>query len=322
MSTLLQVKNLKIDIHTRNGVVKAVGGISYELAEGEMIGIVGESGSGKSVSALSLLRLLDYPKFEIVSGEIIFEGKDLLKLSEEEMRHIRGNEIAMIFQDPMTSFNPVLTIGRQISESLELHLEMDKKAALQRSIELLEMVGIAEPETKLKSYPHHFSGGMLQRAMIAMALSCNPKLLIADEPTSALDVTTQAQVLELIKNLTAELGVAVIFITHNLGLVARYVDRVMVMYAGHIVETAPVAELYSNPKHPYTVGLLKSVPRLDEKTSDRLATIYGSPPNLSNMPTGCPFLPRCHYAIDKCAEKVPELKLTSKDHGVACMVKA
>ena len=322
MSTLLQVRDLKTYFFTKNGVVKAVDGITYDLAEGEMIGIVGESGSGKSVSALSLLRLVGQPQGRIVSGEIIFEGKDLLKLSEEEMRNIRGNKIAMVFQEPMTSLNPVLTVGRQISESIQLHLGMNKKAAMKRSAELLEMVGISEAEAKLGDYPHQFSGGMRQRVMIAMALSCHPRLLIADEPTSALDVTTQAQILEIIKRLTVELGIAVILITHSLGLVARYVDRVMVMYAGHIIETAPVEEFYADPRHPYTIGLLKSVPRLDEAIKERLVPIEGSPPSLIDTPLGCAFLPRCGYVVDRCAELAPVLEPVSGNHFTACWVNA
>jgi oligopeptide transport system ATP-binding protein len=322
MAVLLQVRDLRTHFFTRQGVVKALDGITYDLAEGEMLGIVGESGSGKSVSALSLLRLIPNPQGRIVSGEIIFEGRDLVKLDEREMRHIRGSRIAMIFQEPMTSLNPVLTIGRQISEALQLHLRMDRRAAMQRSAELLEMVGIADARTKLRQYPHQFSGGMRQRVMIAMALSCNPRLVVADEPTSALDVTTQAQILEIIKKLTVELGIAVILITHSLGLLARYVDRVVVMYAGRIVEMAPVADLYASPKHPYTIGLLRSVPRLDETVRERLVPIEGSPPDLVDMLPGCAFFPRCGYATDTCAESMPELALVAQNHLVACWASA
>jgi oligopeptide transport system ATP-binding protein len=322
MGVLLQVRDLRTHFFTRQGVVKALDGITYDLAEGEMLGIVGESGSGKSVSALSLLRLIPNPQGRIVSGEIIFEGRDLVKLDEREMRHIRGSRIAMIFQEPMTSLNPVLTIGRQISEALQLHLRMDRRAAMQRSAELLEMVGIADARTKLRQYPHQFSGGMRQRVMIAMALSCNPRLVVADEPTSALDVTTQAQILEIIKKLTVELGIAVILITHSLGLLARYVDRVVVMYAGRIVEMAPVADLYASPKHPYTIGLLRSVPRLDETVRERLVPIEGSPPDLVDMLPGCAFFPRCGYATDTCAESMPELALVAQNHLVACWASA
>lgn len=318
MKHLLQVRGLKTHFFTRNGVIKAVDGISYDVAEGEMLGIVGESGSGKSISALSLLRLIPNPPGKIVGGEIFFNGANLLNMDEDEMRRVRGHKIAMVFQEPMTSLNPVLNIGRQISEGLELHLGMDKRAAKRRSAELLEIVGIPEPEKKLSDYPHQFSGGMRQRVMIAIALSCNPRLLIADEPTSALDVTTQTQILEVIKKLTVDLGVAVILITHSLGLVARYVNRVIVMYAGRIAEIAPVADLYADPRHPYTIGLLKSVPRLDEEVKERLVTIKGSPPSLTNMPPGCAFLPRCSYAFDKCTKSRPELTQVTENHYKAC----
>lgn len=320
MSQLLQVKDLKMHFFTRHGVVRAVDGVSYDLAEGEMLGIVGESGSGKSVGALSILRLNPEPPAKVINGEIIFEGTNLLNLSDKEMRRIRGGKIAMIFQEPMTSLNPVLTIGRQLSESLELHLRMDRKAAMKRSAELLEMVGIPEAKRKLQDYPHQFSGGMRQRVMIAMALSCNPRLLIADEPTSALDITTQIQILEVIKKLTVELGIAVILITHSLGVVARYVDRVMVMYAGRVVEAAPVRELFSQPRHPYTMGLLRSAPRLDETVKEKLVAIEGSPPNLIKLPPGCAFSPRCSYAIDKCTEMSPELERVTENHCKACWV--
>ncbi|TMG03400.1 MAG: ABC transporter ATP-binding protein, partial [Chloroflexi bacterium] len=247
---LLQVKDLKTNFYTEEGVVQAVAGVSYDIQAGEIVGLVGESGCGKTVSALSILRLIPNPPGKIVSGEILFEGEDITKMDEEEVRHIRGNKIGMIFQEPMTSLNPVLTIGRQLTETLELHLKMDRRAATQRAIELLEMVGIPEAKGRIHDYPHQFSGGMRQRVMIAMALSCNPKLLLADEPTTALDVTIQAQILELLTRLTKELGTAVIVITHNLGVVARYADRVFVMYAGKVIESASAAELYSNPRHP------------------------------------------------------------------------
>ena len=319
-SVLLEVKDLRTYFFTRHGVVKAVDGVSYNLAEGEMLGIVGESGSGKSVGALSILRLISLAKGKIMGGEVIFDGEDLLKLNEEEMRHIRGNKIAMVFQEPMTALNPVLTIGRQISESMQVHLGMDNRAATLRSAELLDMVGIPDAETKLDNYPHEFSGGMRQRVMISMALSCNPKILIADEPTSALDVTTQAQILELLKRLMTEFGVAVILITHSLGVVARYVDWVMVMYAGRIVESAPVRELYANPGHPYTLGLLKSVPRLDEIIKEKLVPIDGLPPNLVNLPSGCAFASRCSYVVNECHETTPELVPVAENHSVACWV--
>ncbi|MBI2887540.1 MAG: ABC transporter ATP-binding protein, partial [Chloroflexi bacterium] len=279
-----------------------------------------ESGCGKSVSALSVLRLLPVPPARIVSGEVIFEGEDLLKFSEEEIRHIRGNRISMVFQEPMTSLNPVLTIGRQLSEALELHMKMDKRASRKRSVELLQMVGIPEGDRRIDDYPHQFSGGMRQRVMIAMGLSCNPKLLLADEPTTALDVTIQAQVLEIVKRLTTELGTAVIIITHNLGVVARYADRVNVMYAGRIIERAGAGELYGNPQHPYTLGLLHSVPRLDESIKEKLDPIEGLPPDLVDLPPGCPFGPRCKFVKQKCLEEYPPLRAVGKEHVAACWV--
>ncbi len=320
MSKLLQVRDLRTHFFTDEGVVKAVDGVSYDLEEGETLGLVGESGCGKSVSALSLLRLIPSPPGKIVGGEVIFEGQDLLKLDEDEIRHIRGNRIAMVFQEPMTSLNPVLTIGRQLTEGLELHLKMDRAAARRRAIELLEMVGIPEAATRLNDYPHQFSGGMRQRVMIAMALSCNPKLLLADEPTTALDVTIQAQILEIMARLSREFGTAVIIITHNLGVVARYADRVNVMYAGKIVETATARKLYADPRHPYTVGLLRSVPRLDQVRKDKLEPIEGVPPDLINMPKGCSFYPRCAYRIDKCREESPPLMQVDSNHFAACWV--
>jgi len=318
MAPLLQVRDLKTHFFTDDGVVKAVDGISYDVQPGEIVGLVGESGCGKTVSALSILRLIPDPPGKIVGGEIIFEGDDLLKANEKEIRHIRGNRIAMIFQEPMTSLNPVLTIGRQITESLELHLKMDRRSANKRAIELMEMVGIPEAKARIADYPHQFSGGMRQRAMIAMALSCNPKLLLADEPTTALDVTIQAQILELLTRLTRELGTAVVIITHNLGVVARYADRVSVMYAGKIVESAVAGELYGNPHHPYTLGLLKSVPRLDQARKERLEPIEGFPPDLIHMPQGCAFRPRCKFAVQKCEDEEPPLLQVAGEHYSAC----
>jgi len=274
---LLKVDDLKTYFYTEEGVVKAVDGVTFHVEHGEILGLVGESGCGKTVSALSILRLIPVPPGKIVSGSVHFEGEDLTRMSEDEIRHIRGNAIAMIFQEPMTSLNPVLTIGRQLTETLELHLKMDSGAATQRAVELLETVGIPEARSRIKDYPHQFSGGMRQRVMIAMALSCNPKLLLADEPTTALDVTIQAQILELLTRLTRELGTSVIIITHNLGVVARYADRVNVMYAGKIVESATARELYGEPRHPYTLGLLKSVPRLDQIRKEKLEPIEGMP---------------------------------------------
>jgi oligopeptide transport system ATP-binding protein len=315
---LLQVKDLKTQFFTEEGVVNAVNGVSYDVQPGEILGLVGESGCGKTVSALSILRLIPSPPGKITSGEILFEGENVLKMDEEEIRHIRGNKIGMIFQEPMTSLNPVLTIGRQLTETLELHLKMDKQAATQRAVELLEMVGIPEAKSRVGDYPHQFSGGMRQRVMIAMALSCNPKLLLADEPTTALDVTIQAQILELLTRLTRELGTAVIIITHNLGVVARYADRVNVMYAGRVIETAAATELYHNPRHPYTLGLLRSVPRLDMARKEKLDPIEGMPPDLIHMGPGCPFRPRCRYAVDRCKEEDPPLVSVGAEHWSAC----
>ena len=318
MGTLLSIKELRTHFFTEEGVVHAVDGVSYDVEEGETLALVGESGCGKSVSALSILRLIPNPPGKIVSGEIVFEGNDLLKADEDEIRHIRGNRIAMVFQEPMTSLNPVLTIGRQLTEGLELHLKMDKDASRKRAVELLEMVGIPEAAGRLNDYPHQFSGGMRQRVMIAMALSCNPKLLLADEPTTALDVTIQAQILEIMARLSKELGTAVIIITHNLGVVARYADRVNVMYAGRIIESASAAELYANPRHPYTVGLLRSVPRLDETRKEKLDPIEGSPPDLVHPPRGCAFNPRCRWRVDQCLEEAPPLIMVGERHFAAC----
>ena len=316
--SLLQVRDLKTHFYTEEGVVKAVDGVSFDIEPGEILGLVGESGCGKTVSALSILRLIPHPPGKIVSGEIMFEGEDLAKMDEEEIRHIRGNKIAMIFQEPMTSLNPVLAIGRQLTETLELHLKMDKGSAIQRAVELLEMVGIPEARSRIGDYPHQFSGGMRQRVMIAMALSCNPKLLLADEPTTALDVTIQAQILELLTRLTRELGTAVIIITHNLGVVARYADRVNVMYAGRIIESARSLALYHEPRHPYTLGLLKSVPRLDQVRKEKLDPIEGMPPDLIHLPAGCPFRPRCRFAVQRCQEENPPLVPVGDQHASAC----
>jgi oligopeptide transport system ATP-binding protein len=316
--SLLQVRDLKTYFYTDAGVVKAVDGVSYDLKEGETLGLVGESGCGKSVSALSILRLIANPPGKIVGGEIFFEGKDLLKISEKEIRNIRGNHIAMIFQEPMTSLNPVLTIGLQIGEALELHRNMNKKEAREEILRLLRMVWIPDPERRIGDYPHQFSGGMRQRVMIAMALSCNPKLLIADEPTTAVDVTIQAQLLEVVKELTSRLGTAVMLITHNLGVVARYVNRMAVMYAGRIVEQGPAAEVYAHPRHPYTIGLLASVPRLDKPRKERLVPIDGQPPNLILLPPGCSFMPRCSYRMEICSKERPELRPVGDGHFTAC----
>ena len=296
MANLLEVKGLATYFFTQDGVVKAVDGISYTLAEGEVLGVVGESGCGKSVHALSIMRLVANPPGRTVAGEIMFEGEDLLKMDDSEMRHIRGNRIAMVFQEPMTSLNPVLTIGRQLTETLELHQNMNKHEARTRAADLLQTVGIPDAARRLSDYPHQFSGGMRQRVMIAMALSCNPRLIIADEPTTALDVTIQAQILELMQSLAEEFGTAMVIITHNLGVVARYAHRVVVMYAGKIVETGTAHDIYLNPKHPYTMALLNSVPRLHASQRVRLDAIEGLPPDLIDLPPGFPFAPRSKFA--------------------------
>lgn len=319
MAPLLEVKNLHTQFFTMEGVVKAVDGVSYELQAGETLGLVGESGCGKSVSALSVMGLIPWPPGKVTEGEVIFEGEDLLKVDGDQMRAIRGKEIAMVFQEPMTSLNPVLTIGRQLTETMELHLNISKDGAEKRAAELLQMVGIPDSERRLSQYPHQFSGGMRQRVMIAMALSCNPKLLIADEPTTALDVTIQAQILELMKSLCREFGAALIVITHNLGVVARYADRVNVMYAGKIIEKGTAEEIYHHPKHPYTLGLLQSVPRLDEAKRVKLVPIEGQPPDLINLPQGCSFRARCRYSVDQCATDTPSLDIYNVDkHEAAC----
>ncbi len=319
MAKLLEVDNLTTHFETQDGVVKAVDGISYSLEEGEIVGIVGESGCGKSVHALSIMRLVASPPGKIVAGSVLFEGEDLLDISMARMRSVRGNSIGMIFQEPMTSLNPVLSIGRQLTETLELHMNMTRQQALTRAAELLAMVGIPDPERRLKDYPHQLSGGMRQRVMIAMAISCNPRLMIADEPTTALDVTIQAQVLELMRSLAIELGMALIVITHNLGVVARYANRVIVMYAGNIVETSTAEEIYHNPRHPYTLGLLKSVPRLDEPTGEKLDPIEGLPPDLIDLPEACAFAPRCRFAIDRCLNESPTLmNVGDSAHQSAC----
>lgn len=318
MANLLEVKDLTTHFFTQDGVVKAVDGISYTLAEGEVLGVVGESGCGKSVHALSIMRLVANPPGRIVAGEILFEGENLLNMDDSEMRHIRGNRIAMVFQEPMTSLNPVLTIGRQLTETLELHQKMAKQEARTRAAELLQTVGIPDAESRLSDYPHQFSGGMRQRVMIAMALSCNPRLIIADEPTTALDVTIQAQILELMRDLAEEFGTAMVIITHNLGVVARYAHRVVVMYAGKIVETGTAHDIYRNPRHPYTIALLNSVPRLDATERVRLDAIEGLPPDLVDLPQGCSFAPRCKYAYERCTQETPVLVETDTNHTSAC----
>jgi oligopeptide transport system ATP-binding protein len=317
MSPLLEVKGLVTEFHTQEGIVHAVNGISYSLKKGETLAIVGESGCGKSVGALSIMRLIPQPPGKLVSGEIIFNGRDLVKLNSEEMRRVRGNQISMIFQDPMTSLNPVLTIGQQISETIETHLGMNPQDARKRTIELLTLVGIPRAEDRLSDYPYQFSGGMRQRVMIAMGLACNPQILIADEPTTALDVTIQAQIIDLVSRLREEFGMAIIWITHDLGIVAGLAERVIVMYAGYIVESGPVDDIYDHPSHPYTQGLLGSLPRLDARSHEQLHSIEGFPPDLIHMPEGCPFHLRCAHAFHKCSQN-PPLFPVGTDHQSAC----
>jgi len=321
MSSLLDVMDLRTRFHTPEGTVYAVNGASFHVDEGETLAVVGESGCGKSVSMLSVLQLIAVPPGEIVGGVALYRGQDLLRKSEREMEAIRGPEIAMIFQDPMTSLNPVLTIGRQITESLRTHLGMDRKTADARALALLEMVGISDPSDRLSDYPHQFSGGMRQRVMIAMALSCNPSLLIADEPTTALDVTIQSQIVELVTRIRDQVHMAVIWITHDLGVVAGIADRVIVMYAGFIVEEAGVNDLYENPCHPYTTALLEALPRVDRRRDRRLKSIPGAPPSLLVEPHGCPFVLRCEHAIERCRTENPPLTAARQaGHNTACWV--
>jgi len=314
---LLQVRNLKTYFYTDEGVVKAVDGLSYTLHKGETLGIVGESGCGKSVHALSIMRLIPQPPGKIVAGEILFEGKNLLHLSDEEMRRIRGNRIAMIFQEPMTSLNPVLTVGEQIAEAVMLHQKLDRRSAWERAVEMLEKVRIPLARERVRDYPHQFSGGMRQRVMIAMALSCNPSILIADEPTTALDVTIQAQILELMRELQQEYHMAIILITHNLGVVADMCENVVVMYAGKPVERADIYRTFAEPKHPYTWGLLHSIPKLYER-KERLIPIEGQPPNLIDLPPGCPFAPRCPFAWEICTQEDPPDYPVGPNHTARC----
>jgi oligopeptide/dipeptide ABC transporter ATP-binding protein len=322
MTPLLSVENLKTYFHTYRGLVKAVDGVSFSINEKEIIGLVGESGCGKSVSMLSVLQLISSPPGEIVGGRVMLEDQDLLqyKSKSEVMNSIRGAKIAMIFQEPMTSLNPVLTIGRQLTESMEIHLKMTPRSASERAIELLRLVGIPDPKNRLDAYPHQFSGGMRQRVMIAIAVSCNPKILIADEPTTAVDVTTQAQLLELMQDMVDRFKMALVIVTHNLGVVARYAQRIYVMYAGHIVESGLADDIFLDPRHPYTIGLLSCVPQLGETRQEKkLVPIKGLPPNLINMPANCAFLPRCDYAGDMCRQKSwPSLESVGRQHYVAC----
>ena len=315
---LLEVDNLKMYFHTEDGVVHAVDGVSYTLDRGETLGVVGESGSGKSVTHMTIMGLIDMPPGKIEGGDIVYRGESLLEKSEEEMQHIRGNDIAMIFQDPMTSLNPVYKIGKQVGEGLRLHRGYSKQEALERATELLRLVGIPNPEKRVNEYPHQFSGGMRQRVMIAMALACDPDILIADEPTTALDVTIQAQIIELMQEMQQKNGNAIIMITHDLGVVADMADKIMVMYAGRPVEFGTADEIFYESRHPYTWGLIRSIPEqaVDEKKP--LTPIHGNPPSLVNLPSGCPFAPRCPYAVDICHEKVPEHIATETGHYSAC----
>ena len=316
--SILQVENIATRFRTQEGLVHAVNGISFELKKGELLGVVGESGAGKSVTMMSLLKLLPIPPAEIVSGKATFEGHDLLKLDLEKLRKIRGGKIGFIFQDPMTSLNPVLTIGYQLTEPMREHLGLSRKNARIRAIELLDLVGIPMAKSCMNDFPHQFSGGMRQRVMIAIALACDPQILIADEPTTALDVTIQAQILEIVKRLREELGMAIIWITHDLGVVAGMADRVAVMYGGYIVEEAPVNELYAKPKHPYTQDLLKTLPNLEGKRAERLESIKGQPPSLYQVPRSCPFAPRCNRVFERCKHENPVLTSRNNNHKVAC----
>ena len=317
---VLEVENLRTKFQLQDGVVNAVNGVSYTLKEGETLGIVGESGCGKSVSMLSVMRLLNEPPAEIKADAIYFHGKNLLKLSKEEMRNVRGSQIAMIFQDPMTSLNPVLTIGHQMMEPLKVHLDMDNDEAEERAAEILGLVGISDALERMNDYPHQFSGGMRQRVMIAMSLACNPSLLIADEPTTALDVTIQAQIVDLVKRLKDQFNMALIWITHDLGVIAGLAERVVVMYAGYIVEDSPIDELYADARHPYTSALLRSLPRVDSSREHKLEVIEGLPPDMSDIPVGCPFAPRCKFVKEKCRDENPPLEEFSPRHKVACWV--
>ena len=315
---ILEVNDLRTRFHIAEGTVYAVNGVSFHLNHGETIAVVGESGCGKSVTMMSIMRLIPIPPGEIASGEVFYDGHDLLKITEAEMEHLRGKDIAMVFQDPMTALNPVLTIGRQLAEPLRVHMGLNKEQIRERSIELLEQVGIADPAQRLSEYPHQFSGGMRQRAMIAMSLACSPSILIADEPTTALDVTIQAQIVELVQRIRQHLHMSVIWITHDLGVVAEMAERVIVMYAGFIVEEAGVDNVYEDPRHPYTQALLAALPRVDKRRDKRLQSIPGAPPNLLVAPKGCPFVQRCQFAFDHCREEMPPLIPVGLNHQAAC----
>ncbi len=317
---LLSVRNLTVDFATAEGLITAVDDVSFDLREGEILALVGESGCGKSATALALLRLIANPPGRIASGSVAFRGRDLLRASDDEIRDIRGNRIAMIFQEPMTSLNPVLTVGRQIGEPLMLHEGLREEPLLEKCVKLLESVSIPEPRRRMGGYPHQFSGGMRQRVMIAMGMGCAPDIIIADEPTTALDVTIQAQLLELLRQQVETHRTALMLITHNLGIVARYADRVNVMYAGRIVESAGADDLYERPRHPYTIGLLRSVPRLDQPTAAKLVPIPGQPPDALRMPQGCAFHPRCPFAVARCRVEAPTLREVGAGHAIACWV--
>ena len=319
MPALLEVKNLHVTFKTEDGIVRAVNGLSYSIEKGATLGIVGESGSGKSVSALTIMRLIPSPPGRIENGEVIFKGESLLQKTESQMRQIRGKDIAMIFQDPMTSLNPVLTVGEQIAEAVQLHLKYSKKDAWDKAIEMLRLVRIPVPEKRIKDYPHQFSGGMRQRVMIAMALSCDPELLIADEPTTALDVTIQAQILELMNEMQQRLGMAIVLITHDLGVIAETCRNVLVMYAGNMVEYGTAEQIFTEPKMPYTTGLLESLPRLDDAEHKRLVPIEGQPPNLLRLAPGCSLAPRCRYRMPICDEPVPLFDF-GNGHVARCML--
>jgi len=321
VNVLLEVQGLETQFITSEGTVHAINGVSFSVANGETIGLVGESGCGKSVTMLSILGLVPTPPGKIAAGTALFHGQDLLKMNEAQLQKIRGGQISIIFQDPMTSFNPVLTIGRQITETIEVHLGLTPDLARKRATELLDMVGIPMAKDRLNDYPHQFSGGMRQRAMIAMALACKPQILIADEPTTALDVTIQAQIIELVKNLRDELGMTIIWITHDLGVIANLARRVIVMYGGYFIEEAPVKELFRNPQHPYTIGLLGSLPRLDYDLREPLVSIEGSPPVLLQKPSFCPFAERCNYVNEVCHNANPVLEEITPGHRVACWIK-
>jgi len=315
---LLQINNLKTHFFSDGTVTKAVDGVSYDVEAGETVALVGESGCGKSVSSLSIMQLIPQPPGKIVDGEILFDGQNLLSLNREEMRRMRGREIAMIFQEPMTSLNPVISIETQLTEAMTLQLGITSNQARKKGIDLLERVGIPEPEVRVRQYPHEFSGGMRQRVMVAMALSCEPKLIIADEPTTALDVTIQAQILDLLKDLAAERELALLIITHNLGVVARYADRINIMYAGRFIESGTCKDIFADPRHPYTLGLLESIPRLDQPKGSKLIPIPGQPPDLAGLPPGCNFQPRCRFAQERCAVEYPDVTDIGNGHWSAC----